>query len=1081
MRAFFTAFARNKVFANIILLIFGLAGTLAAMNMVNETFPEFSLDMIVVNVVWPGADPEEVEEGIVRKIEEAVEGIEGIKQYNGIANESAGVVVIEVSEKHDVDEVKERVRNAVDGISTFPEDAEQPITEEILLREEVLMVALSGEGISERTLKEWAESIKEELRTLPEVSQVQVLGARDYEISIEVSEQRLREYGLTFAQVSSAIRGNSLNLSGGTMRTAGEEIRLRTIGRKYTGEEISKIVVLARPDGEIITLDRIATVKDAFTEDPIVARFNGHPTATVAVLKTTDEDALAIDKAVKAYAERKQLELPEGIEINVWGTTADILQARIDLLVENGIQGLILVFVLLWLFLDFRLSFWVTMGIPTSILGTLALMYFIGETINMISLFAMIMVLGINVDDAIVLSEAIYVARKNGAPPLRAAVDGVMEVGLPIIASVSTTITCFIPLMFIGGIAGKFIAIMPIVVISCLVISVMECFLLFPAHLSHLPDPNVERVSRNPFVGLMNRIHKFTNRGLEGFVVRYYTPAIGSLLRARYVTAAGAIAALMLTGGLVASGIVKFELFPKMDSDVLTATIEFPNGTPLDITSRAVNQVEQAIEQVSTELKPRLEKDLILNKFTIVGSAWSESNDPPRTGNQIGSVRVQLLPSEQRDLNSDEITVAWEKAIGTIPGVTSLSFAGLEAGVPGAPIEIWLQGHHMETILAAATQVKERLAQYDGVYQIRDDFRPGKNEIKLTLKPEARALGLSVSDLARQVYAGYFGEEAIRLQRGRDDIRVRVRYTSEERTKVAEFEHVRIRTPQGREVPLLSVANVTYGPGYSSIRRTDGMRKVAIYAELDATKNVKPNEIISNFETAAFPLLREQFPDVQMSFQGEKKKMAESLEGLNVTYPLALVAMFIIIATAFRSYTQPFVVLMTVPFGFMGAIFGHLLFGYEVSFMSMMGMVTLSGVVVNDTIVLIDCVNEYVSRGDTFLNAVRLGGARRFRSIFLTSVCTVLGVMPLVLERDIQARFLIPMAISISAGVAFATLITLILTPCALVILNDIRRINHRLFHGKWPTREDVEPARHRNDDHDEEMLIHTPPVTGTA
>lgn len=1081
MRGFFTAFARNKVFANIILLIFGLAGTLAYLNMVNETFPEFSLDMVVVQVIWPGADPEEVEEGIVRKIEEAIEGIEGIKQYNGIANEGSGFVVIEVSEKHDVEDVKERVRNAVDSINTFPEDAEQPITEEILLREEVLMVALSGEGISERTLKEWAESIKEELRGLPEVSQVQLMGARDYEISIEVSEEHLREYGLTFAQVSQAIRGNSLNLSGGTMRTAGEEIRLRTIGRKYTGEDISKIVVLARPNGEIITLDRIATVKDAFTEDPIVARFNGHPTATVAVLKTTDEDALAIDKAVKAYAERKQLELPEGIEINVWGTTADILQARIDLLVENGIQGLVLVFVLLWLFLDFRLSFWVTMGIPTSILGTLALMWFIGETINMISLFAMIMVLGINVDDAIVLSEAIYVARKNGAPPLKAAVDGVMEVGLPIIASVTTTITCFIPLMFIGGIAGKFIAIMPIVVISCLVISVMECFFLFPAHLSHLPDPNVPRESRNPFVNLMNRVHKFTNRGLEGFVRRYYTPAIAAFLNARYVTVAVAISMLLVTAGLVQSGFVKFELFPKMDSDVLTATIEFPNGTPLDITARAVKQVEAAVEQVAADLKPRLQKDLILNKFTIVGSTWSESNDPPRTGNQLGSVRVQLLPSEQRNLNSDEITVAWEKAIGTIPGITSLSFAGLEAGVPGAPIEIWLQGHDMDKILACAAKTKERLATYDGVYQIRDDFRPGKNEIKLSLKPEARALGLTVADLARQVYAGYFGEEAIRLQRGRDDIRVRVRYTAEERTKVAEFEQVRIRTPQGREVPLLSVANITYGPGFSSIRRTDGMRKVAVLADLDSTKNVKPNEIISEFEASVFPELRAQFPEVQMSFQGEKKKLAESLQGLNVTYPLALVAMFVIIATAFRSYTQPFVVLTTVPFGFMGAIFGHLLFGYDVSFMSMMGMVTLSGVVVNDTIVLIDCVNEYVSRAEPFIQAVRLAGARRFRSIFLTSVSTVLGVMPLVMEKDIQARFLIPMAISISAGVAFATLVTLVLTPCALVIFNDLRRFSHKLVHGTWPTREEIEPAAHRGEDHEEATVIHTPPVTGTA
>lgn len=1059
MRNLLGAFARNTVFANILLTMILFWGILAAVNLVREIFPEFSLDMITVTVVWPGADPEDVEEGICRKIEEAIDSLDGIKQYNSVSSENVGTVVVEVKENYDVAYVKDRVRSRVEAIPNFPLDAERPITEEMLIRTEVALVALYGEGMSEKLLKEWAETLKEEIRLLPGVSQVHVLGARDYEISIEVSEERLREYGLTFSQVARTVRASSLNLSGGTMRTQGEEIRLRTIGRKYTGKEFAEIVLLAGPKGEVITLDRIATIRDEFTEDPIISRFNGEPTISVAVLKTQEEDTLAIDRALRDFVAKKERELPEGLNISIWGGHADILQARISLLVRNGLIGLALVFILLWLFLDIRLSFWVGMGIPICIAGALAVMWGIGATLNMISLFGLIMVLGILVDDAVVVGEAIYVARKNGAPPLKAAIDGVTEVGLPIIAAVTTTIVAFLPLMFVGGIMGKFIAILPVVVIACLTFSLTECMFLLPAHLSHLPDPKRRFEGNHPFARFGKVFHAYTNQGLEWFVDRVYEPIILRALYWRYISLSLAIMVLMITQGLIQSGKIKFLVFPKLDGNEITATIEFPNGTPLDVTRQAVNRIENAIRTIAERTATLSGEPMIEHMYSLVGSTISD--DRPQYGSHLGSVRIEMLDTERRNKHSDEIMLEWEREMGPVPGVVSLTFSGMQTGPPGAPIEVWIQGHNMDSILSAADELKEKLANYDGAYQIQHDFRPGKNEFKLRLKPEARTLGLTVADLAQQIYAGYFGEEAIRLQRGRDDLRVRVRYTADERKQVSEFERIRIRTPMGQEVPLFSVADIEFGPGYASINRTDGMRRVSVTAELDFAR-ANPSEIFADLDASFFPDLRQRYPDVYIAMQGEQKKMRESLGSLFITYPLALLGIFVIIATIFRSYLQPLIIMITVPFGIIGAVAGHLALGFDLSMMSLFGMVALSGVVVNNAIVLIECINTMLSEGMPFIEAIQRGGARRFRAIFLTTITTVGGLAPLIMANDLQARFLIPMAISIAAGVAFATLLTLLLVPCLLVILNDLRRLFFRLRKGYWPTPEEVEPALQR-------------------
>lgn len=1059
MKLLLTAFARNTVFANIITALLLLSGVIASKSTIREVFPEFSLDIITISVAYPGADPEEVEEGINRKIEEAIEGLEGIRQYTTSSRENLGSATIEVKKGYDVAEVLDRVKSKVDAISSFPVDAEKPIMTELLLKDTVMLIYLSG-NMSERRLKEWGEQIKDELQQLPKVSQVSLFGARDYEVGIEVSEQRLQEYGLSFEKVAAAVRESNLNLAGGTIRTQGEEIRVRTVGRKYTGRDMAAIVVVARPDGELITLDRLATINDGFTDDPIIATVNGAPSLLLIVSKTKEEDALAISEAVGAYLDRQQKILPPDVNVKTLYNSTEMLRARINLLVKNGIIGLLLVLFLLWAFLAWRLSLWAGMGIPISLAGGLTILWLIGGTINMISLFGMIMVLGIVVDDAIVVSEAIFVHRRNGKPPLAAAVEGLYEVGIPVIAAVTTTIITFLPLAFIGGIMGKFIAILPTMVIACLVVSLVECLLLLPAHLSHLPDPNAPSRSHNRLYRRLNRFHAMMSEGLEWFVEHIYAPFITRILNWRYVSFCTAVAILLLSIGFIKGGFLKFEVFPAVDGIVITSNVQFPSGTPPSVTKEAVRQMEEAIQRIAARSVTRSGEPLIKDRLAFVGmhiGAWRDS------GPHLGGVQAILLDSEKRGIDSKDLLVQWEKEIGLITGVEALTFETMEQGPPGAPIEIWVQGHDLDTILAASNQVLERLQSFDGVYQIRSDFSPGKNEIRLSLKPEARGLGLTVDDLARQVYAGYYGQEAVRLQRGRDDVRVRVRYPADERQQVADLDKIRIRSRDGSQIPLHSVAEITFAPGYSTITRTDGMRRIMISADVNTNK-ANANEILTELGNGYFESLEQAFPGIRVSAQGEKKKMAESFDSLKIGFPLAMLGIFVIIATTFRSYAQPFVIMFTIPFGIIGAILGHLIMGYELSLMSVFGMVALSGVVVNDAIVLIERVNENIAAGMLFTEAIVNAGRRRFRAIFLTTISTVGGLAPLILETDLQAKFLIPMALALAGGLLFATLLTLILIPSMLVILNDFRRLAYKLRHRRWPSREEVEPALERTD-----------------
>jgi multidrug efflux pump subunit AcrB len=970
--------------------------------------------------------------------------------------ENGGHAVIEVKDSYDSSEVYDKVRNAVDSISTFPRDAEKPVISEVTMRREVIYLALSGH-LPERTLKEWAEETKDELQRLPGVSQVTIFGTRDYEVGIEVSEERLREYGLTFGQVAGAVRQGSLNMSAGVLRTKGQEIRLRTVGRKYTAEDFSKIVLLARPDGEIITLDRIANIRDEFVEDPVLATFNGEPCVLVACFKTREEDAIGIADEVHKYVSAKQSALPPGIKMSIWSDRAEMIQARLNMMRYNGIQGLIIVVVLLWLLMDARLSFFVALGIPISFGGALAIMYMRGDTLNMLSLFGLIMVLGMLVDDAIVVGEAIHFHRQRGEPPLEAAMKGVEEVGLPVTGAVITTIVAFIPLMFVGGVMGKFIAIIPIAVIACLAVSLFESLFLLPAHLNNLPDLSGSIANGDTRRHPLKRLRWAFSDGMNWFIERLYSPFVALALRHRYVSLCVALSVALLTMGLVRGGMIKFEVFSKVDGNDLVASVEFPRGTPISVTEDAVRQTEEAFRRLAPAIKTSSGQPLIKNIYRAAGQ--SGDGFEVRSGSHLGEVRVELLPSEHRGIHSEDLNVAWAAETGTIPGALSQTFQSVSGGgPPGAPIEVWLQGEDMGLLLDAAADVKEKLRTYAGLYQIADDYRPGKIEARINLKPEARTLGLTLDDLARQVYAGFFGEEAVRIQRGRDDVRVKVRYTLDERSTLAELDQVRIRTAQGREVPFFSVADVEFGLGYSTITRVDGLRRVAVTSEVD-TNEANAEEVLADLRTTFMPQLEAKYPGLLWAFEGAKKNSRDALGTLQIGFPMALFGIFMIIATIFRSYLQPAVIMFIVPFGMIGALFGHLFFGLTVTLMSMFGIVALAGVVVNDAIVLVDCVNANLGKGIPVMDALRMAGARRFRAIFLTSATTVGGLFTLIFSRDMQAQFLKPMAISLAVGLIFCTLLTLLFIPCLLAILNDFRRIAHALIHRRWPTPEEVEPA----------------------
>jgi len=1041
-------FASNHVAANLLMFLIIAAGLLTIFTVKVEFFPEFDLDMITVSVPYLGASPTDVEEGVVLRVEEAIAAVDGIKRMTATAAEGAGTILVEVEEYADAKEVLDDIKAEIDRITTFPEETEKPIIAELTSRYEVTTVVLYGEA-SEKALKQAADRVRDDLTAMDNISQVEVAGVRPYEISVEVSETTLRRYGLTFDQVAAAVRNSSLDVPAGSVKTSGGEILVRTEGQKYYGPEFEKIIVLSRNDGTTVRLGDIASVRDDFEDSDLYSRFDGKRAALVKVYRVGEQGALDVADTVRRYVEEKRNALPAGISIAIWQDTSDLLRARINLLTRNAYLGLALVFICLTMFLNIRLAFWTTMGIPISFLGAFWLLPRFDVSINMISLFAFIMSLGLVVDDAIVVGENIFALRRQGLSRLESAIRGVREMSAPVTLAVLTTVFAFVPLLYVSGIMGKIMRVIPVVVISVLMVSLVEAMLILPAHLS------ARRVIRGfGFFVVFDKIQGWTERRLEHFVNGVFARFVTRAVTWRYVTVAAGLAIFAITIGWIAGGYMKIVFFDAVEADNMIATIAMPLGTPAKQTEEVAGRIEHAVEEVRREVDAQRkgEPSIVKHIATTIGDQpMSRGGGPVRTlGNvaesHLAEVNVELLGGEERgDISSVDLKNRWREVVGEIPGVSSMTFFS-EIMTTGEAINVELSHQKFENLLAAVEELKSLLREYTGVSDIADSFDEGKAELKLALKDTGRSLGLTLSDLAKQVRQGFYGEEAQRIQRGRDDIRVMVRYPEQERKSLSDVENMRIRLRDGTEIPFREVADASYGRGYATISRADRRRVINVTADVDeAIANSR--EINKDLAARVLPKLISEHPGLQYRFAGEERERDESLSSLKISYPLALLAMYALLAVQFRSYFQPVIVMSAIPFGIVGAVIGHILMGFvfgttfNLGLLSMLGIVALSGVVVNDSLILIDLINKERQVGVELVQTLKDCAIRRFRPIMLTTLTTFFGLAPMLLERSLQARFLIPMAISLAFGVMFATCITLLLVPSLYMILEDARRL----------------------------------------
>ena len=1037
--------ARNPVAANLLMVLIVAAGLVAATEIVDEAFPQASLDVIGIDVPYLGAAPEDVEAGVVLRVEEAVRNIPGIRQIQSTASPGNASVLLSLELGADAERVLDEVTAAVRAITTFPAATEEPIIRKPIVRNQVLVIAVSG-AVDTATLKSIAELVRDELLILPEVSQVDVAGAPPYEISIEVSEAALRTYELTFDDVSDAVRRSSIDIPGGSVRSERAEILLRTTGQAYRGAEYERLVLLARPDGTRLLLGDVATVVDGFAETEQFARFNQAPAVMLYVFRSGSQSTMDASAAVHDYIDRVRPRLPDGIALTIWQDQSLAVDDRLAIMLRNGAAGLVLVLVVLTLFLEVRLAFWVSLGIPIAFLGAIALMPGLGVSMNMVSSFAFLLVLGIVVDDAIIVGENIYRHQRERGDGLRGAVEGVREICRPVIFAVLTTVVAFLPLLFVPGLAGDMFGVIPLVVVPCLLFSLLESLGILPAHLAH--------TRRRRTAGSWFRFQQRIADGLVWVARSVYEPMLEVALRWRYVTVAIGIATLTLTGALVLSGRLAFRFFPSVESEFITVAVTMPLGTPMEATLQAVAKFEAGASRLRAGLAEETGRDHFRHVATIVGdqplaagsaSPTGRMDSPAANAPHLAEVTVELASPEYRSYTSEELGILWLEHAGAVPEADSVALtASLMSTSESVYVE--LAGPDLDALRSAAAALAGRLAEYAGVYEIADSFRSARAEMRLDIRPAAETLGLRREDLGRQVRQAFYGEEAQRIQRGRDDIRVMVRYPRDDRRSLGTLENMRIRAPNGGQVPFGQVARLEVARGLTSIARVDGNRTVDVTASVDP-QLASTGAIVADLRERILPEVLADFPGVRHSFEGAQAEQQETMNALMTGFVLALIAIFGLLAIPLRSYIQPVIVMGAIPFAFVGAFWGHLLLGIALSFTSLFGLVALTGVVVNDSLIMVDFINRARARpSDADLaQAIRGAGSRRFRPILLTSLTTFVGLGPMMLDRSLQASLFVPMAASLAFGVLFATFVTLFLVPTSYLILDDLQRLPGRL------------------------------------
>ncbi len=1028
--------AHNHVAANLLMLLFIVGGLVMGFSAKQEVFPEIDLEKVQISVTYPGAGPDEVEEGIILPLEEAISGIDGLKELNARASEGVGVVTAVLQGGADDDQFLQDIKSEVDRIITFPLDAEEPVINKMIRRREVTSLVVYG-NVPERTLREQAEALRDELLDKKEITQAELFGVRPYEISVEISEENLRRYNLTIDEVANRIKAASLDLPGGSLKAKGGEILLRTKERRYTGHEYGNITIMAAPDGGAVYLRDIADIKDYFAETDQFARFNGQPAAMVRIYRVGDQKPTEISDFVHNFAKEKQASLPDSLSLEVWNDTSELLDSRMNLLLKNAGLGLILVFLTLSLFLQVRLALWVVLGIPISFFGALLFMPALDVSINMISLFAFIMALGIVVDDAIVIGENIFEHRQKNKSHLQAAIDGAKEVAIPVTFSILTSVAAFVPLLSVSGSMGKFIRVIPIVVISILLVSLVESLFVLPAHLSF---GNSEPKKKT---GWLAKIRRSFVVFLDGLIKGPYRRLLKLHLEYRYAALAIALAIMLVSVGLLRGGIIKFRFMPEVEGDKITAKLTMPLGTPVEETARISDLMVQKAQQVVADYDRErgADESSLRQIFSLVGGTMSLGGPHAGkggTGAHLSSVSIILKPSEIRNYPASDITKLWRQEVGDIPGIESLTFSSNLMRL-GANIDVALAHDDFSVLVESSARLKESLSRYPGVSDIADTYPLGKKELKLRLKPAARAMGITESELGRQIRGAFYGAEALRLQRGRNEVKVMVRFPQTERRHLLDFTSMRIRTPDGGALPLDQAAFIEPGRGFSEINRTDRKRVINVSAAVDNT-TANAEEILANLTDTTIQDLMNDYPGLSFNLEGEAKERRDSLSSMGRGFLLALLVMYALLAIPFKSYSQPFLIMAAIPFGAAGALAGHLIMGYNLSILSLFGIVALSGVVVNDSLLLIDQTNRNRKAGMDPFQAMLAGGTRRFRPILLTSLTTFFGLTPMILETSVQAKFLIPMAISLGFGIMFATGITLLLIPTFYLILEDIKK-----------------------------------------
>jgi len=1039
--------AKNSVAANLLMMFLLIAGYWSYTTIVQEVFAETSLDRVQISVAYPGASPQEVEESVVQKIEEAVEAVENVAQVTSSSAESVGSVTVEMEKNTDIDRALDDVKAEIDQIQTFPDEAEEPDVRELTTRQGVLRIALYGD-VSEEALKQTAYRLESSLSALPDISFVDTDAIRNYEVSIEISQDKLQSFGLSLNDVSRIVAASSLDIPAGSIETGSEEVRVRTLGQNYSQQNFEDIILVSNDQGGLVKLGDVATIKDGFEDADLVSIYNGKPAAFVEVFRTSDERVLEVAETARNYLEETFAPtLPLGVSYAVTDDDSEILNDRLSLLLKNAAIGLFLVLLALTLFLDVRLAGWTALGIGVTFIGAMYLVDLAGSSINMFSLFGFILALGLVVDDAIVVGENIYAQRSAGRTGLGAAISGARRVTVPVIFAVLTTVAAFSPLFAIGGTIGRIVSDIPLVVVAVLALSLVECLLILPSHLSTLPPPG--KPTRNPVLIFFERIQRKVDVSFKAFVNGPLDKALNFSVSQPVIVLFGALALFVVVISLVPAGIIRTTFLPQIEADTVTATIEMPAGTPIAQTEEIARMVEDGGRRAYTELTGLKQSDAqsaLRGIYTVVGQT-RQGRSPSGGGGSlspnVASIQFNFVPGDKRVLSSGEFENAWRDAVGPVASARSLVFASDLISV-GAPVSVELSDPDPAIVDAASGRLMQELARFSGVFDIESDQDEGLKEIQLRLKPQARSLGVTLQDVALQVRAAFFGNEALRVQRGKEDIRVYIRLPDEERNSIVDVERFLVRVPGG-QVPLSTLADVSFGQAPSVIKRTDGRRVTTVTADLNA-EIVTSQEIADKLTQEILPALQKDYPQLLYEFGGEQAEQSESFSDLGYGFLAALLMIYVLLAIPFKSYVQPLIIMAVIPFGIIGALLGHLILGISLGVFSMFGIIGLAGVIVNGSLVLIDFINENIDNGMPIREAAVDAAKTRFRPIMLTSLTTFLGVAPITFETSIQAQFLIPMSASLGFGVLFGAFILQLLIPALAVIENRAKARIKRYF-----------------------------------